>query len=98
MIETLLPRVLLLTILLLPDLFSRSLLVSLVSSIIIKLDSTWGGAKQCKDIVGLLVPRVKKSDPNVKLKALKIINVCAIPPFLMRSISLLMAVLNSKEK
>lgn len=39
------------------------------------IDSTWAGPKQCKDIVGLLVPRLKKSDPNVKLKSLKIINV-----------------------
>ena len=42
---------------------------------LIWIDSTWNGQKTCHDLVGLLIPRVKKSDPNVKLKALKIINV-----------------------
>ena len=39
------------------------------------IDSTWAGPQKCKELVGLLVPRLKKSDPNIKLKALKIINV-----------------------
>lgn len=38
------------------------------------VNSTFAGPKNCKDLVGLLVPRLKKSDPNIKLKALKIIN------------------------
>ena len=62
-------------ILLLLVLFLRNLLVSIIWYLNKCIDSTWGGPKQCKDIVGLLVPRLKKSDPNVKLKALKIINV-----------------------
>ena len=44
-----------------------------------RIDSTWNGQKTCHDLVGLLIPRVKKSDPNVKLKALKIINVGVFP-------------------
>lgn len=42
------------------------------------IDSTWAGPQKCKDLVGLLVPRLKKSDPNIKLKTLKIINVGCI--------------------
>ena len=34
---------------------------------------------QTLPLVSLLVPRLKKSDPNIKLKALKIINVCCSP-------------------
>ncbi len=54
-------------------------LKELVSTFCVRLgdwvDSTWAGPQKCKELVGLLVPRLKKSDPNIKLKTLKIINV-----------------------
>ena len=58
---------------------SGFVLKELVSTFCVRLgdsvDSTWAGPQKCKELVGLLVPRLKKSDPNIKLKTLKIINV-----------------------
>ena len=58
-----------------PGFVLKELVSSLGAALDHALDSTWAGPQKCKELVGLLVPRLKKSDPNIKLKALKIINV-----------------------